>query len=258
MSRKRRAHWCAQHPPNVHGRPAGAALRVVRALRDPLMLVTSLKSNAELYVINTVRSGSRAGSPPTISLRSTHALLELVRQRPDCEPGVEGGGPGDPQPRQRVSGEQAQDEITGSQSTRAPQILFPERTALDCDTEAIGKSFNHLARLLLCGVQIRKPGSSARAPRPPDRMRAPHLPFVQLIASRRVKRNPERPRSGPSRTATAPHSASRWPPIQVHQPHAEDSPCAPKAPITGGGGLHQATCHQPANLGFTFEFEGHF
>jgi ABC-type glycerol-3-phosphate transport system permease component len=37
------------------------------------MLVTSLKSNAELYVINTVRSGSRAGSPPTISLRSTDA-----------------------------------------------------------------------------------------------------------------------------------------------------------------------------------------
>jgi hypothetical protein len=37
------------------------------------MLVTSLKSNAELYVINTVRSGSCAGSPPTISLRSTDA-----------------------------------------------------------------------------------------------------------------------------------------------------------------------------------------
>jgi hypothetical protein len=85
-----------------------------------------------------------------------------------------------------------------------PQILFPERTALDCDTEAIGKSLNHLARLLPCRVQIRKSGSSARAPRPPDRMRAPHLPFVQLIASRRVKRNPERPRSGPARTASAP------------------------------------------------------
>jgi hypothetical protein len=145
MSRKRRAHWCAQHPPTVHGRPAGAALRVVRALRDPL--------HAGDLAQEQRRTLRHQHGPFWIArgLTADHfapvdgcAILELVRQRPDCEPGVEGGGPCDPQPRQRVSGEQAQDEITGSQSTRVPQILFPERTALDCDTEAIGKSFNHL------------------------------------------------------------------------------------------------------------------
>src|SRR5262249_2540330 len=43
----------------------------------------------------------------------------------------------------------------GSLSARVLQILFLlERTARGCDTKAIGKSLNRLARLLLRGVQI--------------------------------------------------------------------------------------------------------
>ena len=66
MSRKTRARWARNIRPlfTVYL----PVLPYVLFALFPLyfMLVTSLKSNAELYVINTVRSGSRAGSPPTI------------------------------------------------------------------------------------------------------------------------------------------------------------------------------------------------